>query len=248
MKRRGVIALALSLAAGLAAPAALSQSAAAKPLSIVVYGGSGAIGSRVVAEALARGHAVTVVDRNPRPPPGPANPKLRIERGDAFDPADVARHAAGADVLVTAVAVRPTPTRDFYVRLVGGMVDALRANRGKRTRLMVVGGASSLETGDGRRVVDTLPADLPAGARNEMLSMVDALDALRAVKDVPWTFFSPAATIEPGKRTGRFRIGGDQIIRDAKGESRISMEDYAAALVDELEHPRFVNRRFTIGY
>jgi len=115
-------------------------------------------------------------------------------------------------------------------------------------RLMVVGGASSLETGDGRRVVDTLPADLPEGSRNEVLSMVDALDWLRGVKDVSWTFFSPAASIEPGERTGRFRLGGDQIVRDAKGESRISMEDYAVALLDEIERPKFVNRRFTIGY
>ena len=247
MHRRSLLALTLAAALGVTA-AAFSQTRAAKPLAIVVYGGSGAIGSRIVAEALARGHQVTVVDRNPRLPPGPPNARLHVERGDAFDAADVARHIAAADVLVTAVAVRPTPTRDFYVRLVSAMVQAQRANRARKTRLMVVGGASSLETGDGRRVVDSLPTDMPEGSRNEILSMVDALDYLRSVRDVPWTFFSPAATIEPGRRTGKFRIGGDQIIRDAKGESRISMEDYAVALLDEIEEPKFPNRRFTIGY
>ena len=236
-------------AAGLALGVPLfAQQRAPKPLKLVVYGGSGAIGSRIVAEALARGHEVTVVDRNPRPLAGPARAKLTLLKGDAFDPADVGRNIAGKDVLITAVAVRPTPTRDFYVRLVSSMVTAIRAQKGRKARLMVVGGASSLETGDGRRVVDTLPADLPEGSRNEVLSMVDALDWLRGVKDVSWTFFSPAASIEPGERTGRFRLGGDQIVRDAKGESRISMEDYAVALLDEIERPKFVNRRFTIGY
>jgi putative NADH-flavin reductase len=248
MRRRSVLRLAFSALALAAGAPLLAQRRAAKPLEIVVYGGSGAIGSRIVAEALARGHEVTVVDRNPRPPPGPMPARLTLLKGDAFDPADVGRNIAGKDVLITAVAVRPTPTRDFYVRLVSSLVTALRAQKGHKVRLMVVGGASSLETGDGRRVVDTLPADLPEGSRNEVLSMVDALDWLRNVKDVSWTFFSPAATIEPGARTGRFRLGDDRIIRDEKGESRISMEDYAVALLDEIEKPAHVNRRFTIGY
>ncbi len=246
MQRRHLIALAL---ASLGVPALLrAQVRAAKPQKIVVYGGSGNIGSRIVTEALARGHEVTVVDRNPRPPRDPVPPRLTVVKGDAFDAADVGRNLAGKDVLVTAVAVRPTPTRDFYVRLVTAMVRAQRAQKGRKARLIVVGGAGSLNAGDGRRVVDSLPADLPEGARNEILSMADALDYLRGVKDVAWTFFSPPASIEPGERTGRFRLGGDEMIRNEKGESRISMEDYAAALLDEIEKPKFVNRRFTIGY
>lgn len=246
MQRRQLIAL---LLAALGAPAlARAQTRAAKPLKIVVYGGSGNIGSRIVAEALARGHEVTVVDRNPRPPDGPMPPRLTLVKGDAFDAADVGRNLAGKDVLVTAVAVRPTPTRDFYVRLLTAMVQALHGQRGRKARLVMVGGAGSLDTGDGRRMVDTLPADMPEGMRNEILSMADALDYLRGVKDVSWTFFSPAARIEPGVRTGKFRLGGDAMVRDEKGESRISMEDYAVALVDEIERPAFVNRRFTVGY
>lgn len=247
MQRRHLIALPLASLLGM--PALLrGQARATKSLKIVVYGGSGNIGSRIVSEALARGHEVTVVDRNPRPPQVPLPPKLTLVRGDAFDAADVGRNIAGKDAVVTAVAVRPTPTRDFYVRLVTSMIEAQRAQKGRRPRLVVVGGAGSLYTGDGRRGVDALPANLPQGARNEILSMADALDYLRGVKDASWTFFSPAAVIEPGERTGKFRLGGDEIVRDATGVSRISIEDYAVALVDEIEKPRFVNKRFTIGY
>lgn len=249
MHRRRLILTVAALAAiaGWAtAPAA--QQPAAKPLKIVVYGGSGKIGSRIVAEALARGHQVKVVDRDPKPTGGPPNPRLVLVKGDAFDAADIGRNIAGHDVLVTAVAVRPTPTRDFYVRLVSAMVQAQRAQKGHKTRLLVVGGASSLEIGDGKRVVDTLPASLPEGARNEILSLIDALDYLRGVKDTSWTFFSPASEIVPGVRTGKFRIGGDTLLRDAAGASRISMEDYAVAMLDEIEQPKFVNRRFTIAY
>jgi uncharacterized protein len=79
-------------------------------------------------------------------------------------------------------------------------------------------------------------------------SAVDALDFLRTVNDVPWTFFSPAGNIRPGQRTGKFRLGTEQIVTDAQGNSAISMEDYAVATVDELEKPQFVNKRFTVGY
>jgi uncharacterized protein len=248
MQRRRLILAVAALAALASGGAAGAQQRAAKPLKIVVYGGSGQIGSRIVAEALARGHQVKVVDRDPKPTRAPPNPRLVLVKGDAFDAADVGRNIAGQDVLVTAVAVRPTPTRDFYVRLVSAMVQAQRAQKGRKVRLLVVGGASSLQTGDGKRVVDTLPATLPEGARNEILSLIDALDYLRGVKDTSWTFFSPASEIEPGTRSGKFRIGGDTLLRDASGASRISMEDYAVAMLDEIEKPKFVNKRFTIAY
>ena len=205
--RRIVLALAVTLATVVFAPAALAQTKAAKPLKITVYGGSGAIGSRIVAEAVARGHGV-----------------------------------------ITAVAARPVPTRDFYVRLVKGVVEAQRAQKGAKTRYLVVGGASSLEVAPGKRLADTLPATLPEGTKNEIFSMVDALDWMRTVSDVPWTFFSPAGTIAAGTRTAKFRVGGDQLLKDDKGDSRISYEDYAVAMLDEVEAPRFANKRFTVAY
>ena len=223
-----------------------AQEKAAKPLKIVVYGGGGNIGSRIVAEAVARGHQVTVVDRNPKEGSAPAAVKLL--KGDVFDTADVAKIIAGQDAVITAVAVRPTPTRDFYVRMVKSVVEAQRSLKGRKPRFLVVGGASSLEVAPGKRLVDTLPPTLPDGVKNEILSMVDALDYLRTVNDTPWTFFSPAQNIAAGTRTGKFRIGGDQLVKDANGESRISYEDYAVALLDEIEKPHYPNKRFTVGY
>lgn len=242
--RRFLLAIA---AAGLClGGAAFAQQPAPQPLKITVYGGSGAIGSRIVAEAAARGHHVVVVDRSPKPDAAPKG--VTLVQGDVFDSADVGRHIAGQDVVVIAVAARPTPTRDFYVRLVKSVVAAQRAEQGKKTRFLMVGGAGSLEVEPGKRFVDQLPETTPEPMKNELLSMADALGYLRTVTDVSWTFFSPALSIAPGQRTGTFRLGGDQVVRDAKGDSRISMEDYAVAMLDEIQKPQFVNRRFTVGY
>jgi putative NADH-flavin reductase len=226
--------------------AALAQEKASKPLKIIVYGGGGNIGSRIVAEAVARGHRVTVVERNPKEGSAPAG--VTLIKGDVFDTAQVAKDIAQQDVVVSAVAVRPTPTRDFYVRLVKSVVDAQRSVKGVKPRFMIVGGASSLEVAPGKRLVDSLPPTLPDGVKNEILSMVDALDYLRTVSDTPWTFFSPAQNIAAGSRTGKFRIGGDQLLKDEHGESRISYEDYAVALLNEIETPHYKNKRFTVAY
>jgi putative NADH-flavin reductase len=238
--------LALAAATFAFATPVFAQQKAATPLKITVYGGSGAIGSRIVAEAVARGHQVTLVDRKPKPEAAPRG--VKVLQGDVFDGADVGRNIAGQDVVVTAIAARPTPTRDFYQRLVKTVVEAQRAQKGARTRYLVVGGAGSLEVEPGKRWVDTLPSTVPDAVKNEVLSMADSLTYLRSVTDTPWTFFSPAMNIAPGVRTGRFRLGGDQMVRDEKGESRISMEDYAVAMLDEIEKPQFMNRRFTVGY
>ena len=180
--------------------------------------------------------------------PGADPARLSVVAGDVFNARDLATHMAGQDVIVTAVAARPAPTRDFYVRMVKAVVEAQRAQTGSpRTRLLVVGGAGSLNNAAGKRLVDTF-GNLPQGAQNEVLSMVEALDYLRTVKDTSWTFFSPAASIVPGTRTGKFRLGGDELVVDAQGRSAISMEDYAVAMLDEIENPRHPNTRFTIGY
>jgi putative NADH-flavin reductase len=235
----------LVLAIGLGALAmggsASAQQKAAQPLNIVVYGGSGNIGSRIVNEAAARGHHVTVVDRSPKADKAPQGVKLVT--GDVFDVQDTLKNIDGADVLVSSVVVRPAPTPDFALRVVKTEIEALRA---KKTRLLIVGGASSLFNADGKRIIDTFPG---GRANGEVGAAVDALDWLRAeVKDVSWTFFSPAGRITPGTRTGKFRIGTETIVTDDKGVSAISMEDYAVAMLDEIEKPQFVNKRFTVGY
>ena len=234
-------------ATSMLASASFAQTPAAKPLKIVVYGGSGAIGSRIANEAAARGHTVVVVDRNPKPELAPKG--AQIVTGDALEPKDILKNAAGADVLVSAVVVRPAPTPDFALRVVKSYVEALRAQTGaKKTRLFVVGGASSLFNAQGQRIIDTRPASSSTAMNGEVRSAVDSLDFLRTVNDVTWTFFSPAGNIRPGERTGKFRLGTEQIVTDDKGQSAISMEDYAVATLDELEKPQFLNKRFTVGY
>jgi putative NADH-flavin reductase len=226
--------------------AALAQEKAARPLNIVVYGGSGAIGSRIVNEAAARGHKVTVVDKSPKADIAP--PGVTVVTGDALDPKDILKNVANADVLVSSVVVRPAPTPDFALRIVKSEVEALKAQTGpKKTRLMIVGGASSLYNADGKRIIDTFPGGRTNG---EVGAAVDALDWLRSdVKNaVSWTFFSPAGNIRAGTRTGKFRLGGEQLVTDAQGRSAISMEDYAVAMLDEIEKPQYLNNRFTVGY
>jgi putative NADH-flavin reductase len=245
MKRRLILSLALGALA--VAGSAMAQQKAAKPLNIVVYGGSGNIGSRIVTEAAARGHHVTVVDRAPKAELAPAG--VKVVTGDAMSSTDIAKNINGADVVVSSVIVRPTPTPDFALNIVRAMVTAQRTQTGaKKTRLLVVGGASSLNNADGKRIVDTLPSTLPAGTMNEIKSAVDALDYIRTVTDTSWTFFSPASNIRPGTRTAKFRTGNDQLVVDAAGQSAISMEDAAVAILDEIEKPQFVNKRFTVGY
>jgi putative NADH-flavin reductase len=241
----------VSLAAGLAgltavSGTALAQQKAEKPLNIVVYGGSGAAGSRIANEAAARGHAVTVVDKSPKADIAPAGAK--VVTGDAMDAKDIARNIANADVVVSSVIVRPTPTPTFAVDIAKAMVEAQRGQQGKKSRLIVVGGASSLNNADGTRIVETLPPSMPAGTMNEIKSAVDALDYLKSVTDTSWTFVSPSSNFRPGERTGKFRLGTDTLLVDAQGRSAISMEDFAVAILDEIEKPQYVNKRFTVGY
>lgn len=247
MDRRSMLVVAVMALAAVPVGQVLAQTKAAKPLNIVVYGGSGAIGSRIVNEAAARGHSVTVVDKNPKADMAPKG--VKVITGDALDPKDILKNIEGADVLVSSVVVRPAPTPDFALRVVKSEVEALRQQAGARkTRLIIMGGASSLNNAQGRRIIDTLPASMRQNG--EVGSAVDALDWLRSdVKDsVQWTYFSPAGGIPPGTRTGKFRLETDQQLVDAQGRSAISMEDAAVAILDEIEKPQFIGKRFTAGY
>jgi putative NADH-flavin reductase len=251
--RRALLNLALLF--GILAPVALPAAEpvkAARPQTIVVYGGSGNIGSRIVNEAAARGHKVIVVDRAPKPELAPKG--VALVTGDALSPEDILKNIAGADAVVSAVIVRPAPTADFALRVVQSFVTALRQQQGaKKTRFLDVGGGSSLLNADGKRIFDTISArtgaaGMPVGMAGEVKSAVDALDYLRTVNDITWTYFSPSGRIAPGTRTGKFRLGTDTVVTDASGVSAISMEDYAVAMVDEIEKPQFLNKRFTAGY
>jgi len=222
----------------------VSTAAAAPALHIVVYGGSGHIGQRIVHEALSRGHTLRVVVREPDSMPAGASARLSVVKGDVRDVAQAEKLLDGADVVVCAVSFRKPPDPAGYRAAAAALVTAQRSLGARAPRLIFVGGAGSLEERPGVLVAD----QMPSAFRAEALGQKAALDYLRGIGDVPWTYFSPAASIAPGERTGHFRLGGDQLIRDAHGASRISMEDYAVAVIDEAEHPVHLHRRFTIGY
>lgn len=198
---------------------------------VAVIGATGNVGARLVAELASRGHAVTAISRHP----GAASPQVAPAAGDVRDPAALSRLLAGHDAVVSALRFADTDP----AALIGIVRDS-----GVR-RYLVVGGAGSLEVAPGRRLIDQ--PDFPAAYKAEALKGAAFLDALRQVDDLDWTFLSPSALIEPGERTGRFRLGGDALLV-GEGGSRISYEDYAVALVDEIERPAHLRRRFTVGY
>ncbi|RFU36792.1 NAD-dependent epimerase/dehydratase family protein [Actinomadura logoneensis] len=207
-------------------------------MKILLIGATGMIGSRVAAEARARGHEVTGVTRSGRD--GTA-------RAEARDADAVAKLAGGHDAVVLAVAPPRDGSETVEPLLADGRGVLAGARRAGVRRVVIVGGAGSLEVAPGTRLVDT--PDFPDLYRNEALAQGALLDAVRAeAGDLDWTYISPAAEIGPGERTGEFRLGGDRLLADAEGNSRISAEDYAVALVDELENPQAVGRRITVAY
>ncbi|MBN9061271.1 MAG: 3-beta hydroxysteroid dehydrogenase [Rhizobiales bacterium 65-9] len=203
-------------------------------MKVALIGATGFIGSRILSELVRRGHAVTAIVRNPEKVP--ASPGVVAAKGNALDKDALAALLKGHDAAVSAVHF----TASDPVALIG----AVKASGVKR--YIVVGGAGSLEIASGARLVDS--PQFPPAYKAEALKGGEFLDLLRKENDLNWTFFSPAAMIEPGERTGRFRLGGDRLLTDAKGDSRISAEDYAIALVDELEAPKHERARFTIAY
>jgi uncharacterized protein len=209
------------------------------PMNILLVGANGMIGSRILAEASSRGHHVIATSRHPEKIA--SGPNVRVEKLDATDRNAFTALAREADVIVMATSPRGGGDPVKEAKAVGDSAIAVAHATGKR--LVVVGGAGSLELPDGRRVLDTLPA----AYRGEALGMRGVLDSLRA-SDVDWTFFSPAMTIRPGTRTGKYRLGTTTVLTDQKGDSRISAEDFADALVNELEKPAHRRAQMTIAY
>jgi len=215
------------------------QHSSAAPPSILLVGANGMIGSRILAEAAARGHHVIAASRHPEKIASGAN--IQAVKLDATDRDAFVTLARKADVIVMATSPRGGGDPIQEAKAVGDSAIAVASATGKR--LVVVGGAGSLKLPDGRYVVDTLPARY----RGEASGMRGVLESLRA-SDVDWTFFSPALSISPGKRTGQYRLGSSTVLTDPQGNSHISAEDYADALVNELEKPAHRRAQMTIAY
>ncbi|WP_018992597.1 NAD(P)-dependent oxidoreductase [Aromatoleum toluclasticum] len=212
-------------------------------MNIVLIGASGFVGSALLKEALARGHRVTAIVSNPAKLA--AQPGLETVGADVLDGAALAPRLAGHDAVVSAFSGHAQA--DVYGYYVQGMRSIIAAAKQARVpRLLVVGGAGSLEVAPGVQLVDT--PEFPAQWKGTAEGAREALKLLRAEPELEWTMLSPSAWLEPGERTGRFRLGTDQLLADAQGESRISVEDYAVAMIDELERPAHSRRRFTVGY
>ncbi|MES2321542.1 MAG: NAD(P)-dependent oxidoreductase [Pseudomonadota bacterium] len=212
-------------------------------MNIVLIGASGFIGTAVLNEALGRGHHVTALVT--RPEKLAPHEHLSARAGDVRDVGALSDQLKGADAVVSAFSGHAqTDTLGYFVAGIGNVITA--AKEAKAARLLVVGGAGSLEVAPGVQLIDTpgFPEQYKATAEGAR----QALALLRAEQSLNWTMLSPSAVIAPGQRTGVYRIGGDQLLADAGGNSQISVEDFAKALVDELEAPAHARKRFTVGY
>jgi putative NADH-flavin reductase len=203
-------------------------------MKIAVAGASGRAGSRITAELAGRGHQVTGIARNPDKIL--AHPNVTAVKGDANDRASSARLWAGHDVAISSIHFSASDAET----LIGAAKDS------GVSRYLVVGGAGSLEVAPGVRLVTT--PGFPAAYKAEAEKGAAFLDRLRQEKELDWTFLSPSAMIDFGSRTGKFRLGTDQLLVDAEGKSFISFEDFAVAMADEIERPAHRRARFTVGY
>jgi putative NADH-flavin reductase len=216
-------------------------------MRIVVFGATGAVGSRIVAEAARRNHDVVGVARDPDRTPE-VGAGVRLVRGDATDVPSVVRDIRGADAVVCAISPRPGANGEPAPSL----VDAARAiiagarETGVR-RILTVGGAGSLEIAPGKQLMDQ--PDFPAAYKPEAIAGREALEVWRREGDgLDWTYISPAAEIKPGERTGQYRTTDDRLLVDDRGKSEITYEDYAVAVLDEIENPQHVGKRFGVAY
>jgi putative NADH-flavin reductase len=209
-------------------------------MDVALYGSTGKAGSRILTELVSRGHRVTAIARNPARLQGITG--ISTKKDDLSDTSKVADAIQGADAVISAYGP-PQDNTEEIVDVTQRLVEAVK--QAGRPRLLVVGGAGGLNVAPGVSLLDS--GYLPDAYKPIANSHVRALNVLRA-SDIDWTYLAPAAYFEPGERTGKFRLGKDELIANEKQESRISMEDYAIALVNELEKPEHRQRRFSVGY
>jgi putative NADH-flavin reductase len=205
-----------------------------KAVKVALIGASGNVGSQILSELVSRDHAVTAIGRNLDRIA--AKPGVTPVAADLADTEGLAAVLRGHEAVISSVRFRMFKPSQ--------VLEAVKASGVKR--LLMVGGAGSLEVRPGVALIDT--PEFPAAAREEATAGAVMLAVLRNENALDWTFLSPSAVIAPGERTGQFRLGGDQLLVDSDGKSRISIPDFAIAMVDELEQPRHMRQRFTAGY
>jgi len=215
-------------------------------MKVAVVGATGNVGNKIMVEALLRGHKVTALARNATKQLAPM-PNLILKDIDVADPKALGAALKGHDAVITSVSPGAAAA-DVYDKFVAGhksVIAGIKVSGVKR--VLAVGGAASLKLADGTVFLDSdqwpkeFSKDAVKGTRELMY-------LLKAEPELDWVFLSPSVFLEPGKRTGKYRVGKDHVLFDAKGRSNISREDYAVAMIDELEKPKHHSERFTVGY
>jgi len=213
-------------------------------MKIAIIGASGQIGAFIRDEALARGHQVTAIVRHPEKITA-QDPRLTIVKANTLKD-KVDELVKGHDAVISAY--NPGWSNpDIYNEQIKGykaIISGVKESGIKR--LLVVGGAGTLEVAPGVQLLDT--ASFPEQVKKGVLATRETLHMLREEKELEWTFLSPPASIAAGERTGRYRVGKDKLLKNKEGESKISTQDYAVAMLDELEHPQHIRERFTVAY
>ncbi|MFC4989718.1 NAD(P)-dependent oxidoreductase [Saliphagus infecundisoli] len=212
-------------------------------MDVLLLGASGRIGRRIAAELLDRGHAVTGVSRSGTVE-GIDHAQFTAIAGDATDPDQIARLAAGHDAVGSALGPGEDDSPAVLEETMRATIEGLR--RASVDRLVWTGGAGGLEVAPGTKLVETegFPDDWEDLAR----AAIDAYEVLREADDLEWTYLAPAAMIEPGERTGEYRTADGELVADDDGESHISMEDFAVAFADELENADALYTYLGVGY
>jgi putative NADH-flavin reductase len=212
-------------------------------MRIAIIGASGYIGSFIRDEALARGHEVTAIVRHPEKITV-RNPRLTVVKADILKDR-VDELVKGHDAVISAYSPGRSGPDIYNEHIKGAKAIISGVKKSGIKRLLVVGGAASLEVAPGVQLIDTMS---PEQVTDGMLATRETLYMLKKEKELEWTFLSPPSSIAPGERTGHYRVGKDQLLKNKEGESKISTQDYAIAMLDELEHPQHIRERFTIAY
>ena len=214
--------------------------------NVVLIGASGFVGTAILNELLNRGHKVTAIVRDPAKVTA-SNPNLKVVQADVTDTDVLIEASKGKDAVISAYNPGWKNPNIYEETLKNYPLIVDSVKKAGVERLLIVGGAGTLFYAPGKMVMDA--DDVPAKLLPGIKSLVEFyLNTLRKENDIDWIFLSPAANMTPGERTGKFRIGKDDLVIDVNGDSNISVEDYAVAMVDELEQKHHHKERFTIGY
>lgn len=212
-------------------------------MKVAIIGATGFVGSALLKEAVTRGHEITALVSNPSKVP--VSDKVTAAQVNVLAQDRLADKLKGHDAVISAFSGHAqTDVLGYYVNGIRSIISATKA--AGVPRLLAVGGAGGLEVVPGVQLIDT--PQFPAQWKGTAEGAREALNLLRNEEELDWTVLAPSAHLEPGERTGKFRLGKDRLLADESGESHISLSDYAVAMIDELEQPAHSRSRFTVGY